>query len=113
MKNVIYSCLILLLTFCFACKNESKENPNQKPVEEVNESSTKEGPTQMIVNLDKLRLRDSPGEKGKEVALLLKGTVLEDLGEVSDFTTKVKLRGVPYDEPWIKVKTQDLSLIHI
>ncbi len=52
-----------------------------------------------------LRLRETPGEKGEIVATLPKGAFLDDLGEVSDFTTRVTLRGITYDEPWIKVKT--------
>ena len=62
-------------------------------------------PTQLIVNLENFRLRATPGVKGQEIGRLEKGTVLTDLGEVSDFTTPLKLRGVAFDEPWIKVRT--------
>lgn len=54
-----------------------------------------------------LRLRETPGEKGAILATLPKDALLEDMGEVSDFTTRVILRGIAYDEPWIKVKTAD------
>ena len=62
-------------------------------------------PTKMIVNIDNLRIRAEPGEKGEEIGRLKEGTILYDLGEVSDFTTRVQLRGIWHDEPWLKVKT--------
>ena len=60
----------------------------------------------MIVNIDNLRIRAEPGEKGEEIGRLKEGSVLYDLGEVSDFTTRVQLRGIWHDEPWLKVKTE-------
>ncbi len=62
-------------------------------------------PVQFKTAVADLRLRETPGEKGHILAVLPKDAVLEDMGEVSDFTTRVNLRGVTYDEPWIKVKT--------
>ncbi len=65
------------------------------------------GPTKLIINLENFRLRATPGVKGQEISRLAKGTVVTDLGEVSDFTTPLKLRGVDFDEPWVKVRTAD------
>ncbi len=105
MKQYTFLYLMLFLFLLLTCKNEnSTDNDNMKEVI-VEEPSLNDGPTELTVNLDQLRLRDQPGEKGLEVAKLLNGTKLIDLGEVSDFSTKVKLRGVQYNEPWIKVKT--------
>lgn len=77
------------------------------PAESDTASSAKApaGPAQFQTAVADLRLRETAGEKGVIVAVLPKGAVLEDLGEVSDFTTRVTLRGIHYDEPWIKVKT--------
>lgn len=63
------------------------------------------GAVQFETAVADLRLRETPGEKGTIVATLPKGAKLDDLGEVSDFTTRVTLRGITFDEPWIKVKT--------
>ncbi|MDV7400462.1 hypothetical protein RZS08_54105, partial [Arthrospira platensis SPKY1] len=38
---------------------------------------------------------------------LSEGDTLYDMGEVSAFTTEVTLRGVRFDEPWIRVRTSD------
>ncbi|MFN7117286.1 MAG: SH3 domain-containing protein [Saprospiraceae bacterium] len=54
-----------------------------------------------------MRLRDAPGENAKVILALPKGTILYDLGEVSDFTTKILLRGIEFDDPWLKVRTED------
>jgi len=73
-------------------------------------TESKAAPLIFTTNLDNLRLRDQPGTDGKEIARLPLGTKVYDTGEVSDFTTPLKLRGVKFDEPWIKIKTaQDLS----
>lgn len=69
------------------------------------ETMADKGPVQFETAVSDLRMRETPGEKGVIVATLPKGAKLEDLGEVSDFTTRVTLRGITFDEPWIKVKT--------
>ncbi|MEM8909684.1 MAG: SH3 domain-containing protein [Bacteroidota bacterium] len=64
-------------------------------------------PAVFTVNVNNLRLRQSPGANGKELAKLREGALLKDLGAVSDFTTKVKFRGILFDEPWLKVQMED------
>ena len=100
---------LLLLSCCifFACQDESKPTSAKTETKETITKATTpvQQPISFSVNIDQLRLRDTPGTKGKEVARLSEGTKLYDLNEVSSFTTNVKLRGVQFDEPWIKVKT--------
>ncbi len=98
-KTALFFCFLILL---IACKDDPPSVVDPKPIT-PDEPSV---PTKMIVNIDNLRLRDAPGEKGNEVGRLKEGTVLYDLGEVSDFTTRVQLRGIWFDEPWLKVKTE-------
>lgn len=58
------------------------------------------------VNVDNLRVRSKPGTTNNEVLFsLAENTLVRYLGEKSDFTTKVTLRGKDYDEPWYKVET--------
>ncbi len=105
MKFNVFLCL--LFCFCFlACeqtttKSTSAPTPKPEPKSVVVKEST------YTVGLDFLRLREAPGEEGKELAQLTKGTLLHGLGAMSDFSTKVRLRGIDYDEPWIKVKTAE------
>lgn len=102
--------LILLTMGAWSCQSE------QEPAESTVESETQARPeasnekveqTTFIVNIDRLRMRETAGEKGKVIKELEKGTVLYDEGEVSDFTTRIKLRGITFDEPWLKVSTAD------
>ncbi|MBK7872272.1 MAG: SH3 domain-containing protein [Saprospiraceae bacterium] len=88
MQRLLILCALL---FLFACK---KENKNV-------------GVPNFTTNVESTRLRETPGEDGKVIQELAKGTVLYDLGEVSDFTTRVQLRGIWLDEPWLKVRTKD------
>ncbi len=106
--------LCLILFFSFSCntpveQNEKEEEKisDQKTIDkapEIIEVST--APTKLIINLDNLRLRATAGEKGKEISRLAKGSIVTDAGEISDFTTPIRLRGVQFDEPWVKVKTE-------
>lgn len=90
-KSFLIFTLIIGLASC-------KSEPKQQPTSAV---------TRLTTNLDEVRLREAPGEDGKVLRSLPKGAVLYDLGEVSDFTTKVQLRGIQFDEPWLKVRTED------
>jgi len=95
--------LLLLLipaALLFGCRQKAAESDQA-----ATETKPQRGPVQFETAVADLRLRETPGEKGVIVATLPKGARLEDLGEVSDFTTRVTLRGITFDEPWIKVKT--------
>ncbi len=64
-------------------------------------------PVVLISNIDYLRLRDKPGPDGQVTANFMEGDTLYDLGEVSAFTTEVTLRGIRFNEPWLKVRARD------
>ncbi|MEM9821333.1 MAG: SH3 domain-containing protein [Bacteroidota bacterium] len=94
------------LCFFWTCQ----EKPNTKKVDSQSEQVSAQEvvpPLIFTVNVNRLRLRAEPGDQGKELAKLSAGTTLVDLDQVSDFHTRIKLRGVKYDEPWVKVKTQE------
>lgn len=101
----------LLTIFFTACKDSTSDQStiSDTPTRDSINTPTIETPVKkaatMYVYLDKLRLRETPGMKGKELARLPQDSKLTDLGEVSDFTTKLKIRGTNFDDPWIKVKT--------
>ena len=63
--------------------------------------------TALLSNINHLRIRETPGPDGEIIATLSEGDTLFDMGEVSAFTTQVTLRGIRFNEPWIKVRTQD------
>ena len=99
--------LFFLSLICFACGNDPQTDETTAPTTTVISPPAKPATTKLTANIDHLRLRAEAGTSGETVTMLQKGDVMYDLGEVSDFTTKVELRGVKYDEPWLKVKTAD------
>lgn len=102
--------LLLTLSVCvllFSCKDEVKETQETAGNEVQISVPVKPERTKLVANIDYLRLRSEPGTDSETVAMLQRGQVMHDLGEVSDFTTRVELRGIKYDEPWIKVETAE------
>ncbi|MEL6864583.1 MAG: SH3 domain-containing protein [Bacteroidota bacterium] len=102
--------LVILFSTLLLCSLSCGPAAPEEVKEELTETAPvveQEAPTRLIVNIDKFRLRDQPGLKGKALKELSEGELLYDLDEVSDFTTPIKLRGIAFDEPWIKVKTAD------
>ncbi len=104
-----FICFIICLTFFTACKTEKTDSPEVQAVEVPVENVKEETPPQIIIYtwVDKLRLREEPNTKSSIVKELSEGEPLVFTGEQTDFTQKVNLRGVMYDEPWMKVVTKD------
>ncbi|NUO00486.1 MAG: hypothetical protein HUU01_07720 [Saprospiraceae bacterium] len=63
----------------------------------------------LTVKMDQTPLRDSPGENGKVLKELEKGTPLLDLDEVSDFLTRLTVQGQSLYEPWLKVEAGEVK----
>lgn len=104
--------LTLLTLGLWSCQSDSseEETTSTPPIESPVEPTVEGEQTTFIVNIDRLRMRETAGEKGKVIKELEKGAVLIDEGEVSDFTTRIKLRGITFDEPWLKVSTEDKTV---
>ncbi len=101
-----YYLLLCGLCFLFTCKSDkTAPDPQPSSVETPVEQLTKSEPARFKVNIENLRVRDEPGTSGKEVVRLPSGHEVVALGEISNFTSPVRLRGVSYKEPWVKVKT--------
>lgn len=106
-RNMKYILISICLTLIFNCKGDSVTQseplPPPPPVDKV------EKPAQVMLYawVDKLRLRSKPDTKSDIVKELAEGEALVFTGEKTDFSQKVNLRGVMYDEPWMKVITGD------
>ncbi len=96
MKNFV-PLLFLVFWAVFSCRKQASAPAPTAAPEEVVDVFT--------VNVDGLQLREAPGPEGKVIRGLKLGESLTDLREVSDFTTPVQLRGIAFNEPWLKVKT--------
>ncbi len=86
-----------------ACKNEG---PTESATAE--NPSPEETVVRYKVVVDNLSLRDKPTQIGSQVLLLLKqGQSVVYLGETSEQSDRIVLRGVEYNEPWHRVRTAD------
>ena len=97
---LLLSCL-LLVGILNACKDSEKtDDPGTDP------ETTEVKPVDTVYAwVDDLLIREEPNQKGKRVDQVKEGSAILYLGEKTDFTDKIKLRGKQYDEPWYKVKT--------
>lgn len=62
---------------------------------------------QLMVNMEQLRIHDSPGLESDEIGQVKMGTEIPYAGNMTDFTTRLKLGGVWYDEPWVSIVTTE------
>lgn len=59
----------------------------------------------MFAWVDKLNVREKPGLKGEPILQLDEGEEVYFLNEKSDFKKEITLRGVTFNEPFLKIKT--------
>ena len=118
--------LLMAVVFCSSCstnssdkkqsQNDQTENATEHE-EDKNINSSPEAPPENMSSLntneqvyawvDRLNIREKPTLSGKVVASATEQEALEFTGEKSSGNEIIVLRGVAYDEPWLKVKTKD------
>ncbi|MFK8007714.1 MAG: SH3 domain-containing protein [Saprospiraceae bacterium] len=129
MANSKFSIFILtIIIFFFACGDNSESNNNTSTPESTATNSTdskqQKTPTsyknietvdakpfeekEMIFAwVDKLNIRDASNLKAKTITAVESNDALKFTGEQSDQIEEIVLRGVAYDEPWLKIITPD------
>ncbi len=70
-------------------------------------AASRKQPVILYAQVDKLNIREKPSDSGKVIAQAVEGEALAYKGEVTDFKEKKVLRGVEYNQPWIKVSTKE------
>jgi len=65
--------------------------------------------TLYVTGVDKLNLREQPSKDGKVIMQLAEGGFVTGTGEVSSNREEANLRGIPYNEPYIRVVTGQLT----
>jgi len=109
MKKI--SLLLILITAFVACETKETETPSTNEMQtETNQVIEQEtiittDNIELTANLDNVRIRDKAGLTGKDILTVRKDTKLIYLNEMSDFTDAITLRGIAYNDPWLKVKT--------
>lgn len=106
---IILSSLILLLVFSCGSERETTEATAMETVEPKTELTIKEEetPKQKTVYawVDKLRIREKPELKSKELVQVAEGTALTFTGEISSNEIEITLRGRQMTAPFHKVIT--------
>ncbi len=101
---------IMILTVFCACKNtNSPETPKNTAIELdtiAKEAGLEKRVSFLFSKVDKLRLREKPGSKGKVLEQISESEALIDLHEKTDYTEKIKLRDKWHEEPWLKVQSE-------
>ena len=110
--------IIVLLTFVgflFSCKNTNSSDssqqtpPNSADTSNEDTEKTTKPKTETILYawVDKLRIREQPTTKSDIVDEVKEGTSFVYLKEKTDYTERINLRGTLFNEPWLKIKTQE------
>ena len=115
MRNILISSLSILLLLASCGDDATTENPEEANSQEEN-TTTEENATNEVAKpkthtvyawVDKLRIRESPSLKAKEVVQVAEGTEMTFAGEISDEKIKITLRGREMEAPFYKVTTAD------
>ncbi len=101
---------ILILTLFFACKNTNSPETPKNPAIEVDTliSEEKIEPAELwyYATVDKLRLRAKPTKEADVVEQIEEGGPLLFLNEKTDSKERIKLRNRWFEEPWLKVRSE-------
>ena len=115
MKKILFITFLTFVGFLFSCKNtnssESTQQTESISTEESNEDTeiiTNEKPeTILYAWVDKLRIREQPTTKSEIVVEVKEGTSFTYLNEKTDYKERINLRGTLFNEPWLKIKTDE------
>jgi hypothetical protein len=97
-----FAAVLLSFVLLLSCSRNAENPPAEQETLAIAEEQSTRLP--LRVNIDYLRLREVPGESGSVLFTFNQGDILYDLGEASSFTTRIKLRGIEFNEPWILVE---------
>jgi len=101
MNNTIFwSSVFSILLLTVGCRQQESDSDSV-----VTEHAGEGFNYDLVVDAETLRLWAEAGLEGEVLRTMPRGTKLKDLGQVSSFTSRIKLAGQVYDEPWIKVQT--------
>lgn len=117
MKKILFIVFLTFVGFIFSCKNtnssestqqtESNSSEGESTENTTNPSTQEKAPTILYAWVDKLRVREQPTTKSKIVVEVKEGTSFTYLNEKTDYKERINLRGTLFNEPWLKIKTDD------
>jgi len=120
LKNSTLSLLLILLfVYSFiACENDSAQTPTPpKLIDSTLQEKPKlkiipiDGqPVSLVVTTRQAIIRVAPSIDAVEIARRSKGDSLLFTNRISQFNTAIKLEGVTYNEPWLRVILEDNAM---
>ena len=117
MKKILFIVFLTFVGFIFSCKNTNSSESTQKTesnswenesTENITNPTTQEKTSTILYAwVDKLRIREQPTTKSEIVIEVKEGTSFTYLYEKTDYKERINLRGTLFNEPWLKIKTED------
>lgn len=110
MPRLLLYCTLLFLFASCSSKSSSETSSDAGSSPQIESAPARvEGDkrARLLVDASEVRLRSEPGENGAVITTLSRGAVLYDMKEVSNFSTRIELRGQHFNEPWFKVEAND------
>lgn len=118
MKNSTQYLFLVLLIYSFiACKNDTPKPPTLNLKDSTNQEKPQpqiipiDGqPISLVVTTRQAIIRNAPSIEAAEIARRSKGDSLLFTNRISQFNTAIKLEGVAYNEPWLRVILEDNTM---
>jgi hypothetical protein len=119
LKNSTQYLLLILFLYSFtACESDTPKPPTPPdPVDSTVQEKPKpqiipiEGqPISLVVTTRQAIIRAAPSIEAAEIARRSKGDSLMFTNRISQFNTAIKLEGVAYNEPWLRVILEDNTM---
>jgi hypothetical protein len=116
-KKTLFIISLTFVSFIFSCKNtnssestqqtESNSSEGESTENTINPLTQEKAPIIFYAWVDKLRVREQPTTKSEIVVEVKEGTSFTYLNEKTDYKERINLRGTLFNEPWLKIKTDD------
>ena len=103
MNKFFFIMIVFIVCFYFSCFGDDNIDTSTMINEftpQFNKNST------LYVWLDNFRIREKPDLSSKIVDHLQFADEVKYLGEISGIKSKITIRGITYNAPWIKIKTK-------
>lgn len=107
----LFACLAALVFSLSACNSNSDDKQNDDaamklPSPNIEKTdASKHQPVSLKILLNDLRIRQSPALNGEIIEKLNADNLVQWSGEISPNTNPIRLRGVPFNDPWLKIST--------
>ncbi len=113
-KYLIFFAALYLLSLTSACENDGKKTKNHDVFSDTGKVSVDRPDTERLqgnpillyITTEHAVLRESPDINAPETGRRVKGDSLLFSNKISSFNTEIKLEGIHFNEPWLRVITE-------